>query len=81
MKYKWEKSARKRLETAEYLGAVFGPGGKFQITAIAVVNDETGEAALILLEPHRGIEGADFARDILGDAALQYEAAVRNIHG
>ena len=81
MKYKWEKAARKRLETAEYLGEAFGPRGKFQIAAIAVVNVETGEAALILSEPHRGIEGADFARDICGDAAAQYSAAMNNIRG
>ena len=79
MKYKWEKAARKRLETAEYLGEAFGPRGKFQIAAIAVVNVETGEAALILSDPHIGIEGADFANDILADAASQYNAAVRNM--
>ena len=81
MKYKWEKFANKRLETSGYLGEVFGPRGKFQVAGVATVNIETGEAALILLEPHHGVDGADIAADILGDAVSQYNAAVRNMIG
>lgn len=83
MKYDWEKKAKLLVQKIMDGGLpesdyrVFGKHGKFEIFAVAVANNETGEAALMQILPlSRDVIGADIAQDILGDAGLQYAKAV-----
>lgn len=78
MKHGWEKAAKKKLSGIVENFSAFGKDGELQIVGVAVVNHETGEAALIKLDSFSAdIIGADMAQDILGDAQRQYSKALK----
>lgn len=88
MQYKWEKKALKLTAKAlnetmpmSFNYAGFGKDHKFEIFAVAVVNHETGEGALIRLHQgtENGIIAADIAQDVLGDAVRMYNEAAAEI--
>lgn len=81
MEYAWEKKARKEISRSELLNTKLGPRGKFRVIGIAVANDETGEAALLMLPPSGCVIGADFAKDIAFDASESYRESVEAAFG
>ena len=81
MEYAWEKKARKEIGRSEMLNTKFGPRGKFRVIGIAVANDETGEAALLMRPPSGCVIGADFAKDIAVDASEFYLESVEAAFG
>lgn len=79
MKYEWEQEVTGALEQMQTLP------NHLAAVAIAVVNTETGEAALVELaetgEEAGSVIEADYRKDILGDAQARYSEALAAMEG
>lgn len=69
-KYPWESDFLNYLTDAEWRD----PPEHLEVVAMAVINTETGEAALIEVmdSGETGVIQADYRKDILGDAEARY---------